>query len=141
MRTPVHIDLAPDVCAALEDHQDAVVFGLLDDLHGVRSRKQAGSAGRQAISFRIVFRIVQRVVIVNSRRPGLKRDPWLGGASAALASAGGRPTASGARFCGRGSDDNVPRAHILNVGNVPDAFFAWNSTQVDRAIGQPRSRL
>src|SRR5262249_5765139 len=83
MRTAVHGDLAPDVCRAFEDHQDALLVRQLDDLHRIRRRHQARSAWWQTITSGIVFGVVLRVVVVDSRGPGLKRHPWfaLGAAS------------------------------------------------------------
>src|SRR6267154_944382 len=105
MRTAVHEDLAPDVRRALEDHEDALLVGKLDDLRRIRRRHHAGTAGRQAVAFGIVFGLVNGVVVVDRRGPRLKRHPRLRlGAAATTAAAtacasAGRATA--AATCGR----------------------------------------
>src|SRR5438874_13807510 len=58
MRTAVHVDLAPDVRRAFEDHEDALVLRLLDDLHRIRRSHQPRTAWREAEAFRVVLRVV-----------------------------------------------------------------------------------
>src|SRR5689334_2664790 len=75
VRTPIHMDLTPHVSSAFEDDHDTFQFRLLKDLHRIRSRVEAWTAGWQAIAFGIVLGVIQRVVVVNRRSPGLKRNP------------------------------------------------------------------
>src|SRR5262249_6384506 len=75
MLPAIHINLTPDVCTTLEDHDDALEFRLLNNLHRVRSRVQAGTTGRQAIAFWVVLGIILWVVVVDSSCPGVKRGP------------------------------------------------------------------
>src|SRR4029434_3935407 len=76
MRSSVHVNLAPDVRSAFEDHDDALQLRLLDDLHGIGRRTQPRPAGGQTVSFGIIFRVVVGVVIVDSGSPGLEWNPW-----------------------------------------------------------------
>ncbi len=62
----VHVDLTPDVRSAFEDHDDALVLWLLNDLHLVRRRHHPRTAGRQTVAFRVVLRFILRVVVVDS---------------------------------------------------------------------------
>src|SRR5262245_53628303 len=87
MGTPIHIDLTPDMGAALEDHPNTFGFGTLDDLHRVRRRIQARTARRQTIAFGIVFGFIKRVVVIYGGRPRLERNPRLGGSSSTLTAA------------------------------------------------------
>src|SRR6266516_1583058 len=138
MRTSIHVDLAPNVRSSLEDHNDSLQFRLLDDFHWIRRRKKTRAARRQAVTLGVVLGLVQRIVVVESGRPGLKRNPRLRGRSTALAPKRASLAAGSSR---RRDHDDVPRAHVLNIGDLPDAQFTWNSTQIHRSIGQPRSRL
>src|SRR5262245_28770701 len=65
MRPPVHVDLAPDVRRALEDHDDALLLGQLNDLHRIWCRHQARTTRRQTVPFWVVLRVVSRVVVVD----------------------------------------------------------------------------
>src|SRR6187397_2338986 len=79
VRAAIHEDLAPDVCAAFEDLIDALEFGLLENDHRIRSGVQTGTAGRQAISLRIVLGLVLGMVVVDGCRPRQERYPGFGG--------------------------------------------------------------
>src|SRR5213078_562110 len=70
MRPPVHVDLAPDVRGAFEDHDDPLLLRKLDDLHRIRRRHQARTAGRETVAFGIVLRLVLRVVVVQAAAQG-----------------------------------------------------------------------
>src|SRR5215475_14202964 len=90
MGTAVHVDLAPDVRRAFEDHDDTLLVRQLDDFRRVRRRHHARTAGRQAVAFGIVLGLIDGVVVVDRSCPGLKRHPRLAlraAASAAAASA------------------------------------------------------
>src|SRR5262245_42367142 len=87
MRPAVHVDLAPDMRGALEDHDDALLLGKLDDLHRIRRRHHAWSAGRKAVAFGIVLGVVRRVVVVDGGRPRLEWHLRLGLRAAATGSA------------------------------------------------------
>ena len=39
MRTPIHVDLAPNVRSTFKVHEDPLLFGELNNLHRIRSRK------------------------------------------------------------------------------------------------------
>ena len=153
MRPSIHVDLTPDMGGSLEHHDDALLFGDLDDFHRVRSGHQARAAGRQAVPFRIVFRLVLRVVVVDGRGPRLERhlrltlrappraaarafsaSEWSISASAAAPA----PALGQAAFHGRRAvrfDD--PLAHVGDVRNAPHAFLARDASEVRRAVGQP----
>ena len=155
MRPPVHVDLAPDVRGAFEDHDDPLLLRKLDDLHRIRRRHQARTAGRETVAFGIVLRLVLRVVVVHGRRPGLERHLRLR-FRAASAAAAGRPLAATERSVApcRGwraaaaarrrvlfhvrlpvfLDDAL--AHVRDVGDVPHTFFAGNPSEVRRAVRQ-----
>src|SRR5688500_16008463 len=147
MRTPVHVDLAPDMRAALEDHDDAPLCRQLNDLHRVWRGHESWAARRQAIALRVVFRGVAGVVVVHGRRPRHPGNPRLGlGAAASAAFAGARAAGTGGT-CGRlylpnlrqqlavGADD--PHRHVLDVRHTPDSFFTRHTSEIDRPIGQP----
>src|ERR1051326_748364 len=138
MRTAIHMDLAPNVRAAFEDHNDPLQLRLLDDFHRIWCCEQTWTAWRQAISFGIVLRIVQGVVIVDSGGPELKRNPWLRSGSPPLTGRSGAFTA-----CGRtwSANDNIAGPHVRNIGKLPNAEFAGNSAEIHRSVGQTRGRL
>src|SRR5438034_9993579 len=138
MRTSIYVDLAPNVRSSLDDHNDSLQFRLLDDFHWIWRRKKTRTARRQAVTFRVVLGLVQRIVVVESGRPGLKRNPRFRGCSTALApNRASRATGRGRRR----AHDDVPRAHVLNIGDLPDAQFTGNSAKIHPSIGQSRSRL
>src|SRR5216683_4600655 len=93
MRPPVHVDLAPDMRGAFEDHDNPLLLRKLDDLHWIRRRHQARTARRETITFGIVLGLVLRVVVVHGRRPGLERHLRLRFRTASAA-ATGRPLAA-----------------------------------------------
>ena len=74
MGAAVHVDLAPDVRRTFERHDDPLLLRQLDDLHWIRRRHQSRTARRQAISFRVVLRLVGDVVVVHCRRPRHEGD-------------------------------------------------------------------
>src|SRR2546425_25739 len=113
MRTPVHVDLAPDVGSALEGDPDALGFGALNELHWIRSRKQPWSAGWKTIAFGIVFGFVQRVVVVHRRSPRLERNPRFRRSSSALTAACGSSafTAANLSACCRRRLPNSQHRH------------------------------
>src|SRR5262249_30765072 len=84
VRTSIHIDLAPDVRSAFIRDENALLFGELDDLHGVGRRLHARTARRSAHAFGIVLRFIHGVIVIQRSGPGFEWNPWLGGSSAAL---------------------------------------------------------
>src|SRR4029079_13636069 len=84
VRTPIHIDLTPDVSAALVDDHDAILLRQLDHFHWKRSSHQARSTRRKTISFGIEFRQIDGVVVVNGGGPGLKGNVRLRRSARAL---------------------------------------------------------
>ena len=138
MGAPVHVDLAPDVGGALEDHDDALLLGELDDLHRVRRRHHAGAPRGQAVALGVVLGQVLRVVVVERGRPRHERDVGLGrGPSAGAARARGR-LRRGQRLAVR---PDGPRRHVGDVGHRPDALLARHPAEVGGAVGEAGGRL
>src|SRR5205085_4002888 len=96
---PVHVDLAPDVRRALEDHEDALLFRQLDDLRRIWRRHHAGAAWRQTVAFGIVLGLVDGVVVVDRRGPRLERHPGLALRAAASAARSAFTTAKRRARC------------------------------------------
>src|SRR5712691_1851311 len=134
MRAPIQVDLAPDVGPALEDHDDALLLWELKDLHRIGSPHQPRPAWRQAVSFRVVFRLVLEVVVVDRRRPRHERDPGLRMGAADL-----RAGTAIHRSTNLMAHDLI--AEIEDDPDVPDSLFAGRASQVRRPIGQARRRL
>ena len=134
MRAPIQVDLAPDVGPALEDHDDALLLGKLKDLHRIRRPHQPRPAWWQTVSFRVVFRLVLEVVVVDRRRPRHERDPGLRMSAADLRA--GTPIHRSTNLM---ADDLI--AEIEDDPDVPDSFFAGHASQVRRPIRQARRRL
>src|SRR5262245_6491830 len=103
MRTAIHVDFTPNVSATLKDDDDTFQFGLLDDFHRVRRRKQTRTAGRQTVPFRIIFRLIQRVVVVPRCSPWLERHPGLGRSAAPLTAAPAAATLTAANLTAAGT--------------------------------------
>src|SRR5262245_12833453 len=122
MRAAVHVNLTPDMRTAFEDHDDALLFGQLNDLGRKRSAHGARPAWRKAKAFRIVFRFVQGVVVIDGRSPGLKRNKRLRRRA---------PTLSAVVIFGR---IGRKAGEILNRGQTPDAFLSMVASQIYRAI-------
>src|SRR4030095_7503067 len=103
MGTAIHKNLTPDVSAAFEDLVDPLQLRLLKNDHWIRCCVESRTAGRQAVSFRIVFGFILRVIVVDRRRPGQEGNPGFGSSAAAKAAT----TACAARglgmWSGRGS--------------------------------------
>src|SRR5262249_47080171 len=131
---PIHIDLAPNMRSAFIHDENSLLFGKLDDLHGVRCRLHARTARRSAHAFGIVLRFVHGVIVIQRSGPGFEWNPWLGGSSAALSATAATTTtgalARGGCWSRRRSHDNISGAHISNVEQIPDAFFAGFTTEV-----------
>src|SRR5439155_7465746 len=121
MRAPIQVDLAPDVGPALEDHDDALLLGKLKDLHRIRRPHQPRPAWWQTVSFRVVFRLVLEVVVVDRRRPRHERDPGLRMSAADLRA--GTPSHRSTNLM---ADD--PIADIEDDPDVPDPFFARHAS-------------
>src|SRR5262249_29869814 len=97
------------------------------------------------------------IIVVNRSSPGLERNPRFrrsttalpaattGALSATDLSTGGSITsaaaATAATRCLRGSDEDLRRAHVLNVGQIPNTLLSGNSAQIDCSIRKPRGRL
>src|SRR5689334_6679659 len=122
MRTAVHEDLAPDVGTAFVDHEDAFLLRQLNELRGKGRAHRSRSAGRKAQTFGIVLALIQAVVVVNGRRPRLKRDERLLGCTAS------KCTVKVLRGLARVSGE------ILNGRQSPNAFLRTIASEVDRAI-------
>src|SRR6185295_349850 len=67
-------DLAPDVCAALEDHDDSFAIAILDQLRGIGRAEHARPAGREAKALRVVGDLGRGVVVVHRLRPRQERN-------------------------------------------------------------------
>src|SRR5438128_2166269 len=112
MRTSVHEDFAPDVGAALEDHQDAFLFRQLNDFGWERRAHRTRTARRKTEAFGIVLSFILRVVVVNCGGPGLERNEWLVGRAAAL---------SAIEILGRVRRE---AREVLDGWQTPDTWFA-----------------
>src|SRR5262245_45443690 len=55
MRPPIHIDVAPDVCATFVNDENTLLLRQLNELEWKWRCHRAGSAGRETVSFRIIF--------------------------------------------------------------------------------------
>ena len=150
MRTAVHVDLAPDVRRPLEDHDDALLLGELNDLHRIRRRHHARAARRKAVPFGVVFRDVRRVVVVHGRRPRHERHVRLRTGAAATAAAPRLPHRGAAAAAATATAPRAARARrrrsrcgrpCSDVRHIPDASLAGNPAEVGCAIRQPRRRL
>src|SRR2546428_7090615 len=75
--TAIRVDLAPDVRRPLEDHDDPLLLGQLDDLHGVRRAHQTPAAGSGAIPSTVAFRHVLGGVVADPGAPALASPPRL----------------------------------------------------------------
>jgi hypothetical protein len=139
----VHVDLAPDVRRALEDHEDALVLRLLDDLHLIRSGHHPRAARRKAVAFGIVFGFVLGVVVVDRGRPRHPRHPRFGLRSASPATATTATRAATARAAGarsvlrlldRGQQlaivANDTHRHVGDVWNSPYTFLTGDAAEV-----------
>src|SRR5580765_8303010 len=93
MRTTVHVDFTPDMRRAFEDHEDALLFGQLDDLGRIGRSHHARATGRQTVAFGIVLGLIHGVVVVDCRGPRLERHPRLALSAAASAAARALTTA------------------------------------------------
>src|SRR5262249_5531544 len=126
MRTTVHIDLTPNVRSAFVDHDDAILFRKLDDLHRERSRHETRPARRQTIPYRVELRQIRRVVVVQSGCPRLEWNVWLG--RSAFTQVASKILRNAARnLC-----------EIRNNGKSPNTFFAVTSPKIDGAVFQSR---
>ena len=149
MSPSVHVDLTPDVGCTFEDHENAGLLGKLDDLHRIRCGHHPWAARRQAVAFRIVFREVLGVVVVDSGRPRHERDVRFGGATSALTAAcrgdgSGQPVrpdhsaSSGRGHLGLTVWSDNPVGHVGDIGNGPDTLLPTNTAKVRNAIRQTR---
>src|SRR5436190_17739904 len=157
MRTPVHVDLAPDMRRAFEDHDHALLLGQLDDLGRIGRGHHARTTRRQTIAFGIVLGLIDGVVVVDRCGPRLEWHPRLALRAAASSTRRAFTTAERRAAAGTSSTattaplrlrrerlpvvvDNA-RAHIRDVGNVPDALLAGDASEVDGAVGETRRWL
>src|SRR5215831_5206373 len=127
MRTAVHVNLPPDMSPSFEDDHDPLLIGKLKNLSGVWSPHQTRATRWKTITFRIVFRIVHRVVVVDGRRPWLERNPRLFCSASCFRSGQSRIRRLGS-----------PYSHLREVqdsGQPPDALLRSNPAQIGRSIG------